>query len=185
MKQVDVRRHVYHLLGQMTKVEIVKHFQMKGIAGSTIYFIIKRCENGLPFEENARTARLSKLNKESQGKLKKMVKNQIGIHQRQLTKEFSVSCGCIKRNMKKMELNYYKRQRAPKYNQQQLEKIPGQCRKFINKKKPIIILDDEKYFAISGDNMLTNAGFYFSNQTNTPNDVKFKQKQKFKSKVLV
>ena len=36
-----------------------------------------------------------------------------------------------------------------------------------------------------GGNMPANAGFYSSNKTNTPNDVKFKQKQKFEYKVLV
>ena len=135
IKQVDVRRCVYHLVGQMTKVEIVKHFQMKGIPRSTIYSIVKRYENGLSFEEKARTYRPSKLNEESQDKLKKMLEDQVEISQRQLAKEFSVSRCCIMRNMKKMGLKYYKRQRTPKYNQQQLEKIPGQCRKFINKKK--------------------------------------------------
>ena len=173
IKQVDVRRHVYRLLGQMTKVEIVKHFQMKGFPHSTIYSIIKRCENGLPFEVKARTGRPSKLNKDSQDKLMKMVEDQVGITQRQLTKEFSVSRCCIMRNMKNMGLNYYNQQLAPKYNQQQLEKISGQCQKFINI-KTIIILGDEKYFAMSGDNMPANAGFYSSKKTNTPNDVKFK-----------
>ena len=33
--------------------------------------------------------------------------------------------------------------------------------------------------------MPANAGFYSSNKTNRPNDVKFKQKQNFESKVLV
>ena len=55
-----------------------------------------------------------------------MEEDQIGISQRQLTKECSVSRCCIMRNMNKMRLNYYNRQRTPKYNQQQLEKIPGQ-----------------------------------------------------------
>ena len=79
---------------------------MKSIPRSTIYFIIKRCENGLPFEEKARTGRLSKLNKESQDKLKKMVEDQVGISQGQLTKELSVSRCCIMCNMKKMGLSY-------------------------------------------------------------------------------
>ena len=65
IKHVDVRRRVYHLLGKITKVEIVKHFQIEGILRSTIYSIIKRCENSLPFDEKPRTGRLSKLNKES------------------------------------------------------------------------------------------------------------------------
>ena len=42
IKQVDVRQCVCHLLGQMMKVEIVKHFQMEGIPRSTIYSIIKK-----------------------------------------------------------------------------------------------------------------------------------------------
>ena len=111
----------------MTKVEIVKHFQMEGIPRLTFYYIIKRCENDLPFEEKVRTGHPSKLNEENQDKLKKMVEDQVGIVQRQLTKEFSVSRCCIMRNMKKMGLNYYKRHRAPKCNQQQFGKISGQC----------------------------------------------------------
>ena len=90
IKQVDVRRRVYHLLGQMTKAEIVKYFQMEGVPHPTIYSIIERCENGLPFEEKARTRRPSKLNKESQDKLKKMIEDQVGISQRRLVKQFSV-----------------------------------------------------------------------------------------------
>ena len=55
---------------------------------------------------------------------------------------------------------------------------------FINK-KTINILDNGKYFVMLDDNMPTNARFYSSNEINTSNDVKFKQKQKFISKVLV
>lgn len=61
IKQIDVRRRAYHLCGQMTKVDNVKHFQTEGIPRSTIYSIIKHCENGLPT------------------KLKKMVEDQVGI----------------------------------------------------------------------------------------------------------
>ena len=53
----------------MTKDEIVKHCQMEGIPQSPIYSIIKR-ENGLL---SSRTGAQSKLNKEIQDKLKKMV----------------------------------------------------------------------------------------------------------------
>ena len=41
IKQVDGRRHVYHLLGLMTKVEIVKHFQIEGIPRSPINSVVK------------------------------------------------------------------------------------------------------------------------------------------------
>ena len=38
---------------------------------------------------------------------------------------------------------------------------------------------------MSDDNMPANPGFFSSNKTNTPNNVKFKQKQNFESKLLV
>ena len=50
--------------------------------------------------------------------------------------------------MKKMGLNYYK-DNEHQNNQQRLEKIPGQYRKFINK-RTTIILDDEKCFEMFG-----------------------------------
>ena len=87
--------------------------------------------------------------------------------------------------MKKMGLNSYKRQRAPKYNQQQLEKMSGQCRKVVNKKKQSLFSTKKNVLQCSGDSIPANARFYSSNKTNAPNDVKFKQKQKFKSKVLL
>ena len=65
-----------------------------------------------------------------------------------------------------------------------MRKYQDNVENFINKNTNII-LDDEKCFAMSGDNIPANVGFYSSNKTNTPNDVKFKQKQKFESKVLV
>ncbi|CAF2052575.1 unnamed protein product [Rotaria magnacalcarata] len=92
------------------------------------------------------------------------------------------------RNIKKLGLKYYKRQKAPKYNQKQLDQMAWRCRKlrrnFIDSKK-FIVMDDEKYFTLSGDNMPGNAGFYSSNTANTPWNVKFKSKQKFEPKVLV
>ncbi|CAF4403061.1 unnamed protein product [Didymodactylos carnosus] len=83
---------------------------------------------------------------------------------------------------------YYKRQRAPKYNQKQLEQIPSKCRKLrreITDYETFIIVDDEKYFTFSGDDMLENAGFYASDKENTPPDVRYKCKQKFAPKILV
>ncbi|CAF3561948.1 unnamed protein product, partial [Rotaria sp. Silwood2] len=88
----------------------------------------------------------------------------------------------------KTGLKYYKRQRAPKYTQKQLEQIPAKCRKLrreFTDQETFIIVDDEKYFTFSGEETPGNAGFYSSNKENTPDDVKFKSKQKFEPKILV
>ncbi len=81
------------------------------------------------------------------------------------------------RNLKKLGLKYYKRQRAPKYNQKQLAQIPKRCRKLrqdITDHKSIAILYDDTYFTFSEDNMLRNTGFYPVNEANTPIETKIR-----------
>ena len=62
-KQIDVRNSIYALLGQMSTIDIVKHFQKENIPRSTIYSIIKRFHNGLPVEDKPRKGHLAKLSK--------------------------------------------------------------------------------------------------------------------------
>jgi transposase len=191
-KRVDLRRRVYALIGQMKKIDVVKHFQTENIPRSTIYRIIKRFEDGLPCEDKPRKGRPSKLDKKKQRKLKDYAENRVGVSQKTLAKKFYVSRSCIQRNLNKLGLKYYKRQRAPKYNSKELAQIPSKCRKLrrnLRQKganhETFIIIDDEKYFTFSGDNMPGNAGFYSGNKRDTPPDVKFKCKEKFAPKVMV
>lgn len=188
MKQIDIRRRVFDLVGRMSKIDIVKHFQHENIPRSTIYSIIKRFENGLPVEDKPRKGRPCKLNKQQQRKLKDCTQDRVGVSQRKLARKFDVSRSCIRRNLKKMGLKYHKRRWAPKYKAQQLEQLPGKCRKLrrdVTDSETFIVIDDEKYFSFSGDNMLSNAGFYSADQGVTPPDVKFRFKQKFAPKMLV
>ena len=83
----------------------------------TIYNIIKNYEGGLPCEDKPRQGRPAKLNKQQLQKLKDSAENHFGISHRKLEKEFKVSRPYIQRSLKKIGLKYYKRQRAPKYNQ--------------------------------------------------------------------
>lgn len=87
-----------------------------------------------------------------------------------------------------MGLKYCKRRKAPKYKPDQLEKLPGKCRKLrrdLTDSNTVIIVDDEKYFSFSGENMPSNAGFYTADVQGAPTDVKFKSKEKFAPKILV
>ena len=102
------------MVGQKKKILIVKHFRMENIPRSTIYSIIKRCENGLPIEDKSRTGRAAKMHHEQQQKLKKCAENRVGVGQRKLEMKFSVSRSCVRRNIEKVGLRYHKRQRAPK-----------------------------------------------------------------------
>ena len=187
-KQVDLQTPVYALVGQMSKGHLVKHFQVEDISRATIYRIIKRFEDGLPCESKARKGHPSKLNKQQQQKLKDCTVNTVGLSQRKLASKFNVSRSCIRRNLKKLGLKYYKGQRAPKYNQQQPEHMSNKCRKLqrsLAKQGKFIVIDDEKYFTFSDDNMPGNARFYSCNKQTSPPDVRFKCKGKFAPKVLV
>ena len=120
--------------------------------------------------------------------MKNSAENHVGTSQRKLAKKFEISRPCIQRIFKKIGLKYYKIQHASKYTRKQLEQIPGKCRKLrreLTDQETFIIVDDEKYFTFSGEETSGNADFYSSNRENTPDDVKFKSKQKFESKILV
>ena len=120
--------------------------------------------------------------------MKNSAENYVGTSQRKLAKKFEVSRPCIQRILKKIGLKYYKRLRTPKYTRKQLEQIPGKCRKLcreLTDQETFIIVDDEKYFTFSSEETSGNASFYSSNRENTPDNVKFKSKQKFEPKILV
>ena len=164
-KKVDVRKRVYFVLGRMKKTDVVKHFQTEGVPRTIIYNIIKSYEGGLPCEDKPRQGRPAKLNKQQLQKLKDSAENHIGTSQRKLAKKFKVSRPYIQRSLKKIGLKYYKRERAPKYTQKQLEQTPAKCRKLrqeFTDQETFIIVDDEKYFTISGEETPGNAGFYSS-----------------------
>ena len=69
-KRIDVRNSIYALLGQMSTIDIVVHFQKENIPRSTIYSIIKHFHNGLPVEDKPRKGRPAKLSRKQQQKLK-------------------------------------------------------------------------------------------------------------------
>ncbi|CAF4175085.1 unnamed protein product, partial [Rotaria sordida] len=48
-----------------------------------------------------------------------------------------------------------------------------------------IIMDDEKYFTLSGNNVSCNRYFYSTNPATTPPNIKFRKKAKFEPKVMI
>ena len=132
----------------------------------------------------SRKDRPAKLSKQQQQKFKDCVESQAGVSQRKMAAKFKVSSSCIRHNLNKMGLKYYKRRRAPKYTSKQLEEMPGTCRKLTDS-ETFIIMDDEKHFSFSGDNMPSNVGFGSCERERTSSKVKFKSKRKFARKILV
>ncbi|CAF2133385.1 unnamed protein product, partial [Rotaria magnacalcarata] len=84
-----------------------------------------------------------------------------------------------------MGIQYYKKQRAPKYTNKQLQEIPIRARRLyrmLSNNDFELIMDDEKYFLLKDQSVPTNRGFYTSDKRTTAPQIKFKRIQKFESK---
>ena len=87
-----------------------------------------------------------------------------------------------------MGIRYYRKQRAPKYTDRQLEEVPTRARRvyrMLLNNDFELIMDDEKYFLLQDQSAPTNRDFYTSDKCTTAPQVKFKRTQKFEAKILV
>ena len=81
-----------------------------------------------------------------------------------------------------------KRKKAPKMDsEEQQRRARKNCGKLYRKllNDDDLIIDDEKFFKLSGNNVLGNRYFYSTDPSAAPPDIRFQQKTKFESKVMV
>ena len=121
-----------------------------------------------------------------------MANHKTGISTRKLATKFNVGKSTISRDLKRMRVNYRKRQPAPKRSEAQIrrqnERLMDACGDsgWANLDDPRdLILDDESYFPLNGAEMPGNSGFYTTNKAETPSDIKFKRRDKFPEKVMI
>ena len=101
---------------------------------------------------------------------------------------FKVSYQTVSNHLKTIGIRYYKKQRAPKYIDKQLEEVPTRARRLyrmLSNNDFQLIMDDEKYFLLQDQSAPTNRGFHKSNKHTTAPQVKFTRTQKFEAKILV
>ncbi|XP_031621012.1 uncharacterized protein LOC116339331 [Contarinia nasturtii] len=181
--KLDLRKSVSNLFGQLSTNEILRMFKDKPISRRTIFRVLKDCHEDKEPEnkKNLVSVRTTK-------SLLSNAKNKVGQSTRRLSGKFEVSYVTVHNILKKNNVFYRKRKRAPKYTARQLEIIPKCCRElrrkhFVNGK--FMILDDESYFTFSHHELSGNDGFYTENIVSTPDNVKYASKAKFEPKVLV
>ncbi len=120
--------------------------------------------------------------------MKRLVNNRVGVSQRKLARKFSVNQTTISRQLKKMSIQHRKCEKTPKYSAKQEEKstvVSAKLANYLYRSSDSVIMDDEKYFTLSGHNMPGNSGYYTGNKYTVPNHVRFAGKEKFPLKVLV
>jgi transposase len=164
----------------MKKSEIVNHFQKKGYPQRTIYNTINRLHNGEPIKDKKQTGRPTSWTSTRNNQLKRLINNRKGVSQRRLSRKFGVSQMTICRQLSKMSISCFKREKTPKYTENQAEKAKNLCKKLANlfyRSLCCVVLDDEKYFTHVGSNMQGNDIFYTNDKSKCPDNVRFAGKE--------
>ena len=180
-------QHYINVANRQKKIT-VNHFLQEKVPRRTIYYIIKRYEESGAIVDKPRSGGPKKLTTGQLTRLKHLVNNKTGISLRRLSSKFKVSFKTISNQLKAMGIYYHKKKRAPRYSNKQLEEIPTSARRLyrlLSKNDFQLIMDDEKYFMLRDESVLSNRGFYTSNSSDASPEVKFRRAQKFEPKILV
>jgi transposase len=170
------------------KKEIQNHFQKEGYKERTIYSAINRVTADSTLQDRSRSGRPSTWSKPKVKRLVNDMKHKVGVSSRKIARKYKCHRRTIGRVLKREGLNYRKRQKAPSYSPKQAKKSKKLARKLVNQlygRNLSIILDDEKYFEFSSNEIPGNSGFYTDDIESCPDDVRFKPKAKFPIKILV
>ena len=119
-------RLVQHCINVANKQKqiTVNHFVQEKIPRQAIYSIIRKHEESGYVSDKPRSSRPKKLSRGQLTRLKRLVNKRTGISLRRLAPRFKVSYQTVSNHLKAMGIRYYKKQRARKYTDKQLEEVP-------------------------------------------------------------
>ena len=164
----------------------VNHFIKQNISRRTVCYILNEYLSYGTTKDQRRSARALKLFDKMLNDIVKSVNNRSGISQRKIGRHFHVHHSTISRNFRKRtSIRMRKRRTAPRMDSEDQEKrIVG---KLSGKLLPgcDLVLDDEKFFTLTGDSVISNRSFYSTDSTTAPADIKFRKKKKLEPKVMV
>ena len=139
-------------------------------------------------KDSPRSGRPRKLTNKQIKSIALKLNNTSGISHRNLSRRYNVDHRTIGRNLKqRTNIRPRKRIKAPKYIKDQEQRAKRNCG-FLYRHIPndiFIVMDDEKYFTLSGVDIPGNSLYYTSDPSTTPKTIKYKQYQKFEKKILV
>ena len=170
------------------KKSTVYYFVKLGVPRSTIYRILTKYAEHKQTSFLSKSGRPTKISNKQLKMLVKTVNNKTGISQRRLGRRFGVVQSTISRILKnRTNVRILKRTTAPKYtNDEQQRRVQLNSLKVYRLLKPDVqlIMDDEKYFTLTGD-INSNRFYYSTEPSTTPYNVKFKCRTKFEPKLMV
>ena len=154
-----------------------------------MYYVLKKYLQYGTTKDLSRSGRPLKLPKKNLNNIVKSVNNRCGLSQRKIARRFKVHYSTISRNLqRRTSIVIRKRRKAPKMNnEQQQVRARKNCGKLYRKlfNGCDLIMDDEKYFKLTGNNVIGNRYFYSTDPATAPPKVKFQCKTKFEAKVMI
>ena len=114
--------------------------------------------------------RAIKMDRRKREALKRAVNHKTGISQRDLAVRFGCSQSYIRQTIKRLKIRCHKRVKVPKYKDNTaIREAKKRCRKMYNQYKQLdFVIDDEKYFGLTGFQMSGNRNYYISDRDQTP-----------------
>ena len=125
---------------------MVDHFVREGIARRKVYNALNRRKNGQSILEVTRSGRPSSWTSSMKVKLKRLVNHPKVVSQPKLGNKFNKHHMTIGRQIKKLGIEDYAREKTPKYTEERSRKLVN----LLYQSKAEIIMDDEKYFCLNG-----------------------------------
>ena len=141
------------LIPQMKKSEISNHFQMEGYPERTIYKTINRLQYGESIKDKQRTERPTPWTTSRKNQVKRLTNNRKEVSQRRFGRKLGIKHMNICRQLSKMNISCFKREKTPKYTKKQAENAKNLCKKLdkiLYKSSCCVVLDNEKYFTHDG-----------------------------------
>ena len=167
----------------------VNYFKKQNIPQNTVYCILKTYLRYGTTKDLPRSGRPVKLSTKDLNRLVKSANNRCAPSQRKLGRRFRVHQSTISRTLRqRTSVIIRKRTKAPKMDsEEQQRRARKNCGKLyrISLNDYDLIIDDEKFFKLSGNNILGNRYFYSTDPSAAPPNIRFQQKTKFESKVMV
>lgn len=163
-------------------------FFKEGYCYSTIYRIIQRYLQFKTTKDLPRSGRPRKLSDKQMKTIAFNLDNTSGISHRILSRRYNVHYRTIGRNLKqRTNVRPRKKVKAPKYIHDQESRAQKNCGVLYRaiSEDCCIIVDDEKYFGLTGVDIPGNSLYYTSDSSTTRPNIKYKRKQKFEPKLLV
>ena len=166
----------------------VNYFIRQGFPRRTIYYILNKYLKYGSTKDFPRSGRPLKLSNKIMKNIVNSVNNRCGVSQRKIARRFRVHQSTISRNLnKRTYIRIRKRRPAPMMDSiDQYNRAKQNCGKLYRKLLHgcDLILDDEKYFTLAGNNVNGNQQFYSTDPTAAPEYIRF-QKKKFETKIVV